>query len=182
MQQRTRTLETNLADVMIGELAGHQAQRTAADSDDHYPLIEVLRDAAFGIDIDDAAITRKLPPRGVVIDADDTIPHSLYSAPYERVDVGVELPPRRPARNRPATIARDALAERSKRTAPYAVQYVRSERAPATPASGSFEAAWFVSPDDAVDAGRELPAKSRPWLSIAVAVLAAITIALLLLV
>ena len=160
-QQRTRTLETSLADALIGELARHQAQRTPADPDDRYPLIEILRDVLF--------------------DPDATVPYGPRSAPYERVDVGVELAPRRPARNRPATIARTTLAEHARRTARYSAPYARIdiEHAPAALASNTFEAAWFVSPDDAVDAGAEPQAKSWPWLAIGVAVLAAITIALL---
>jgi hypothetical protein len=121
MQQRPQLLEANLANVQLAELLG-----------------------------------------------DDTLPHARFSSPYERVDV-VELPAPelRRTRKRAATISRDDLALRAKAradasvdvfdaactlrfSAPYErIEIERSQVPHGALTTGSFEAAWFVAPDDA---------------------------------
>lgn len=169
----TQLLETNLADVMIAELLG--PAKRPSQSDDRFPVIEIL----FGPSVDDAATTSKFQ-RGAVIDADDTLPHALYSSPYERVDVvptaaePVRSEPyaRLRTRKRAATISRSVLAQR--REAPVA----------STVTSGSFEAAWFVAPDDAVDHAEPAAVERSRWpligaAAIAAAAMAAIALVLL---
>ena len=204
MQQLTR-LETNLADVMIAELAGPQRQIPANDSDDAFPLIEILRDAAFGID--DMTTTSKFTS-GALLDADDTVPHALYSTPYERVEVGTELAPPRLPRKRPATITREALVQRmnDRATAAQAASMATTRKHPrfsapyerieivelAEPsatrpsmkalASGSFEVAWFATPDDALVANDEqevAQSSTMGWLWITAVALVASAIVLL---
>jgi hypothetical protein len=166
----TQLLETNLADVLIAELLG--PAKRPPQSDDRFPVIEIL--PAF-----DAAVTSKFQ-RGAVIDADDTLPHALYSSPYERVDVvptaaePVRSEPyaRLRTRKRAATISRSVLAQR--REAPVA----------STVTSGSFEAAWFVAPDDAVDHAEPAAVERSRWpligaAAIAAAAMAAIALVLL---
>ena len=203
MQQPTR-LETNLADVMIAELAGPQRQIPANDSDHAFPLIEILRDAAFGID--DPKTTSKFTSNAL-FDADDTVPHALYSSPYERVELGTDLAPARRPRKRPATISREALVQRmnDRATAAQAASMATTRKHPrfsapyerieivelAEPtrpsmkalASGSFEVAWFATSDEALAANDEqqeaVPSSTFGWLWITAVALVAAAIVLL---
>lgn len=156
--------ETNLTNLLMAELAGTRAPKPPES--DRFPLIEILQNAAFGAD--DAARTGKFHRRGaVIVDADDTMPQRLYSSPYEKVDIA-PIPLAR--RKRASTVPRALLAQKrtARVSAPYEAIEIHIEHVPPSMsaslvASGSFEAAWFVSPDDEiVEAAATKPDGARP--------------------
>ena len=137
--QRTHVLEANLANLMIGELAGTEPA-----------------------------------------------PQARLSSPYERVDIELPPPEHRRTLRRAATISREDLAQRARSreaefdaactqrfSAPYAKVEIELQAALTT---GTFESAWFVSPDD-VPAVEHEAARPAHWMWIVAVMLAVCAIA-----
>ena len=155
--QRSQVLEANLANTLIAELAGGK---------------------------------------------DTTTPHARCSAPYERVEIEIAPPEHRRTRRRAATISRDDLAQRRRAvgpapvdfdaactqrfSAPYARIEIEEQQQLAVMhvphialTTGSFEASWFVAPDEAQaeDVAESSPTTSSRWMYIVGAMLAVCAIA-----
>ena len=175
-------LETDLTNVLLAELAPAPKAPAPSDSDDKYPLIEILRDAAFGTPAananDDLTVTtrfHRVTKRGIAVpkvDVDSTVPYPVHSAVYEKIEKSevIELGAPR-TRKRPET-TRALIARRlPEQEQPY--EWIEIGVAPRTSmsmtavTSGTFEASWFVAPDDAVDVELQAEAPSQHWMIIA---------------
>ena len=120
-------------------------------------------------------------------------PQARFSSPYERVDVEIAPPEHRRTLRRAATVSREDLAQRARSradadfdaactqrfSAPYAKVEIEMMFVPRIAlTTGSFEAAWFVAPDEApqTDFVAE-PASATRWMWIVAVMLAACAIA-----
>jgi hypothetical protein len=169
-------LETNLTNLLMTELARTAKSAPQAPESDGYLVIEVLRDAAFGPD--DFAKTAKfqrVTKRGIgVVDVDSTVPYPVHSAIYEKIDVvASELGAPRTRKRHETT---RALIVRP--MPEHSAAYERIEIAPiARPSitamtSGTFEAGWFVAPDDMAAEAEHAEPRDYRWVMIAAAAVA----------
>jgi hypothetical protein len=148
-------LETDLTNLLMAEL-GADAKSSQHTDPDGFPLIEMVL-------LDDAATTTKF---------ERTAPYPRHSAIYERIDiVAGELGTPRTKRGRRQTTR--ALIARDHDAAYEWIEVARPSRSALS--SGSLEAAWFVSPDDAVaPAEQDMPRDHRFLIAAAIAFAAAL--------
>jgi hypothetical protein len=205
----SKSLETKLTNVLIADLMdrpgrpGRTAKGTPAEP---FPVIEVLREAPVANDDAEALPPAPVPEDfttikfiRVVMDADDTVPHVLYSKPYEKIEI--EQPA---TRKRANTIPRAMLAtaaqtlvrnidgdetvrfRRQSESSPYELIEIKHLEPAARPSltamtSGRFEASWFASPDDVIEVEQEsppAPSTSSRWLLVSSLLLGAFTLGL----